>query len=67
MSAPCMNCKKRELGCHSSCEEYLNYKAEIERIKAIRGWDREQQQYFGSLSVARRKGRKKYKSLTHKR
>ena len=67
MSAPCKNCEKRTLGCHSSCKDYMEYKAEVERIKAVRGWDREQQQYFGSLAIARRKGRKKYTSLQHKR
>lgn len=30
ITAPCKDCKKRELGCHSKCEEYLNFRVEKE-------------------------------------
>ena len=23
--APCLNCKERKVGCHSTCEKYINY------------------------------------------
>lgn len=23
--SPCLNCKNREIGCHSSCNKYINY------------------------------------------
>lgn len=28
MNAPCLNCERRTLGCHSTCEEYKKYDAE---------------------------------------
>lgn len=28
--SPCMGCDKRQVGCHSTCETYIAYKAEIE-------------------------------------
>lgn len=41
MQAPCMGCKKRELNCHSKCQEYLEYKAERNRISDLRKRDSE--------------------------
>ena len=34
-NAPCMNCDKREVGCHSHCLSYLSFKLKVhrERIK----------------------------------
>lgn len=29
----CRGCKHREIGCHSTCEDYKAYKAEIETKK----------------------------------
>lgn len=26
MDAPCENCKRREVGCHSKCSEYLQFR-----------------------------------------
>lgn len=31
--APCKDCKKRELGCHSKCEKYLAFKKEMAKEK----------------------------------
>ena len=28
----CIDCEKRQPGCHSNCEEYLSEKAEYERV-----------------------------------
>ena len=28
MDAPCKECEKRVIGCHSKCEEYIKYKTE---------------------------------------
>ena len=30
ISAPCLNCEKRHMNCHSSCIEYLAFKKEKE-------------------------------------
>lgn len=32
--AGCKNCDKRYIGCHSECEDYQNYKNELEDMKA---------------------------------
>lgn len=32
--AGCKNCNKRYIGCHSECEDYQNYKDELEDMKA---------------------------------
>lgn len=58
MKAPCKDCDRRALGCHDHCEEYKEFRAEIERIKAVRGWVKNQQDYFGSLALNRRKKKK---------
>ena len=34
--APCKGCPDREPGCHSKCEHYGAWKAELERKKAAR-------------------------------
>ena len=31
--APCYGCQKRQLGCHSTCEEYLSFKAKTEAAR----------------------------------
>ena len=31
--ACCHNCEKRELGCHSCCEEYITAKENLDKIK----------------------------------
>ena len=33
---PCRDCEKRQVGCHSSCEEYKAYAARLERIRAAK-------------------------------
>lgn len=40
MTAPCKGCKKRFSGCHSSCEDYIDYvgqnEADKEKIRKAR-------------------------------
>ena len=33
MKSPCLNCKKRVLGCHSHCGDYATFKAQLEKEK----------------------------------
>lgn len=33
MQAPCKGCKEREVGCHGSCDRYLEFAAEREAIR----------------------------------
>lgn len=65
MSGCCKNCNPpvRHLGCHDTCEKYLEYKAENDRIRKIQQQEN-QNRYTISLlrkegvEQARRKGRK---------
>ena len=36
MNAPCMNCSDREIGCHSHCDRYSEYRTVCDKIKAAR-------------------------------
>ena len=43
--SPCrqngINCTKRHVGCHSTCKEYMAWKAEVDRVNANRCADKE--------------------------
>lgn len=30
LSSPCKGCKERTLGCHSNCDEYLDYRHKVD-------------------------------------
>ena len=34
-NSPCVGCNKREIGCHSSCEDYISYRNINTRKRAI--------------------------------
>jgi len=36
MDKPCLDCKKRYVGCHSTCKDYLKSKEKTELIKKKR-------------------------------
>lgn len=33
IGSPCLNCERRQVGCHSTCEDYLQYKAAVAEAK----------------------------------
>lgn len=35
VNSPCKGCTDRCVGCHSKCEKYAEFKAELERLKSI--------------------------------
>lgn len=37
----CLNCEKRFLGCHASCDTYLNYRKRLDKIKENKIRERE--------------------------
>lgn len=43
-TSPCKDCKRRELGCHSSCTDYLGFhldrKNELDKVKEGRKKDK---------------------------
>ena len=35
MTCPCKGCTDREIGCHSKCSKYIEWKAEWDRRKSM--------------------------------
>ena len=34
--SPCLNCEKRHTGCHANCEDYKNYRINLDEINKKR-------------------------------
>lgn len=45
MKAPCKDCPNRQIGCHSTCEKYLEFRKEVDRLKQERIAKRDVDQY----------------------
>ncbi len=45
MKAPCKDCENRHPSCHSHCEEYKAFRAEIDREREERRYDSEIKAY----------------------
>ena len=61
---PCLNCEKRHVGCHSSCEEYAEFKRNFSEQKEIKRKQKELQNIvcgyvFESRDRQRRRNGKK--------
>ena len=50
----CLNCEKRYYGCHSNCEDYKLFRADLDKIKQNKLAERDLH------TVYRKKGRKRY-------
>lgn len=48
LNAPCQNCQKRSVGCHSTCSDYKNYITENEKIKSEQNKDYEIRAFVNS-------------------
>lgn len=64
---PCFNCEKRHVGCHSSCEEYAEFKRNFSEQKEIERKQEERQNIvvnyiFESRERQRRRNGKKWQS-----
>ena len=62
--APCKGCEKRVLGCHSTCPDYLEFKAKCEKVRQARWVDIElwSIKHDGIAKWDRRMGRNKWSS-----
>ena len=60
--ASCLNCEKRSVGCHSSCEDYKKFKKELEE-KAKQKIDAKSKESIinSTILTGIRKRYKKYK------
>jgi len=54
----CLNCENRRIGCHNTCSEYFNYKAEIEKIRGMKCKENDVRQFelCKKIRVSRRLG-----------
>ena len=60
MNTPCMNCEKRCLGCHSTCEDYQAFRKERDRINDLKNAEKKKYcEYVEELE--RKKKRLKFK------
>ena len=53
--SPCKNCDKRQVGCHSSCEEYIAFKKYLDEVKKANAPKRLQNDIFSMAREQRRK------------
>ena len=60
MNNPCKDCTRRELKCHATCEEYIEWKAEWDRVKKIEKTDRH---LHGELNNVRNTALKKLRRV----
>lgn len=58
MQSPCKGCVRREQGCHSSCEQYLEFRRKREQANARRNADVDMIGYAIS-AMARIRGKKR--------
>ena len=61
---PCQNCQERVVGCHSSCQKYIDWSAEKSRLKdkrknenPPRRWIPNNEYYTAIRRLCRKKGR----------
>jgi hypothetical protein len=52
MKAPCKDCPNRKVGCHSTCEKYLDYRKEVDKINKIKFAEKEQRRFITEHNFA---------------
>jgi hypothetical protein len=57
--APCKDCPERVLGCHSTCEKYIAFREERDKMLAARYKANRNDGYFAE-AIARRKAKKRW-------
>lgn len=61
MNQPCKNCDMRYLGCHSSCQEYIEYTKELKKANDKRKLERQARDVAFQMSSGHTAGLKKLK------
>ena len=59
MKAPCKDCSKRSLNCHSVCEEYFQYRREIMKVSVAKYNDSNHKSYVSEACRRMKKRRNK--------
>lgn len=47
MKTPCRECKFREVGCHSKCESYKQYRASLDKLNEEKNMQGDAYKYVG--------------------
>jgi hypothetical protein len=50
--APCKNCPNRKVGCHSTCQKYLDFRKEVDKINKIKFAEKEQRRLIAEHNFA---------------
>ena len=61
MKVPCKDCPNRQVGCHSTCEKYIEYKKESDRLREERRVRCEANQFIREENERKYKRTKNYK------
>lgn len=59
VKAPCKGCGERHVGCHSTCEKYLIFKAESDKLREDRLKQRQLADYLSEAEGKRGERRQK--------
>lgn len=51
-SSPCQGCEDRCIGCHTTCGDYAEYKAELERVRQIQIAESENIEFSKAVKAA---------------
>lgn len=57
MKPPCKDCLNRKAGCHSTCEKYLVYRRELDKLNEIINKQRKEEyaEYSRYMKLAKRR------------
>lgn len=52
MKPPCKDCPDRKVGCHSTCQRYLDFRKEVDRVNKIKFKEEEQRRLIAEHNFA---------------
>lgn len=52
MNVPCKDCPNRQVGCHSTCEKYLDFRKEVDKINKTKFAEKEQRRLIAEHNLA---------------
>lgn len=64
MKIPCRDCKFREVGCHSKCESYKQYRASLDKLNEQKNMQGDAYKYVGDNVRAIRHRMRKLKGYS---
>lgn len=58
MMPPCKDCKKRKLGCHQNCKDYIQFKETNEKVKQKIRSEKLENSSFVAGYIPRKRGKR---------